>query len=178
MELNTELKKIAIVGPECTGKSELAQFLASRYNTLWVPEYARNYLDNLVRPYNVDDLTVIAHGQMRLEEEYVRDANGILFCDTTLLVIKIWSEFVYGYCDPSIISTFEKSTYDLHLLTYIDVPWEDDPQREHPGKREELYQIYLEQIKKMNAPFVEIRGEREQRRKVAIEAIDRLKSNE
>ena len=172
--MSTELKKVAIVGPECTGKSDLAQFLAAKYNTSWVPEYARNYIDNLVRPYNVDDLTVIAHGQLRLEEEYVRDANGILFLDTTLLVIKIWSEFKYGYCEPSIAAALNEREYDLHLLTYIDIPWEDDPQREHPGKREELYQIYLEQIKTMSVPFVEIRGEREQRRRTAIEAIDRL----
>lgn len=172
--MNTELKKVAIVGPECTGKSELAQFLAAQYNTSWVPEYARNYIDNLVRPYNVDDLTVIAHGQLRLEEEYVRDAKGILFFDTTLLVVKIWSEFKYGYCDPSIAAALTETKYDLHLLTYIDIPWEDDPQREHPGKREELYQIYLEQIRTMNVPFVEIRGEREQRRRTAIDAIDRL----
>jgi NadR type nicotinamide-nucleotide adenylyltransferase len=176
--VNNELLRVAIVGPECTGKSGLAQFLASHYNTLWVPEYARNYLDNLVRPYNENDLTAIAHGQMRLEEEYARDANKILFCDTTLLVIKIWSEFKYGYSDPWIIEGVERSNYDLHLLTYIDIPWEEDPQREHPEKREELYQIYLEQIKAMNVPFVEIRGEREQRRRAAVQAIDRLGRNE
>ena len=172
--MSTEIKKIAIVGPECTGKSDLAQFLATHYNTSWVPEYARNYIDNLVRPYNVDDLTVIAHGQMRLEEEYVRDANGILFCDTTLLVIKIWSEFKYGNCDPFIIETIKDRKYDLYLLTYVDIPWQEDPLREHPDKREELYEIYLNELKNLSTPFVEIRGDRSQRKKTAIEAIDRL----
>ncbi len=172
--MNDEIKKVAIVGPECTGKSDLAQFLARHYNTVWVPEYARPYIDNLVRPYNQDDLTVIAHGQQRLEQEWIKEANRILFCDTTLLVIKIWSEFKYGNCDPSILEALKNSFYDLHLLTYIDVLWEEDPQREHPNEREQLYEIYLKEIKTMNVPFVEIRGEREQRRKTAIEAIDRL----
>ena len=135
--------KIAIVGPECTGKSELAETLALHYNTAWVPEYARHYIDNLVRPYNESDLVVIAHGQMRLEDEYARDSNRILFCDTTLLVIRIWSEFKFGDCDPSILDELGKRKYDLHLLTYVDIPWQDDPQREHPDKRDQLYQIYL-----------------------------------
>ncbi|HEX5171112.1 MAG TPA: ATP-binding protein [Cyclobacteriaceae bacterium] len=174
--MNNSLRKVAIVGPECTGKSELAMFLAKHYNTQWVPEYARNYLDNLVRPYNENDLIVIAHGQKRLEEEYVRDANGFLFIDTTLLVIKIWSEFKYGRCDPTIIQSLESSSYDLHLLTYIDIPWEADPQREHPDKRAELYQIYLAQIKAMKVPFAEIRGERQERRTTAIQAIESLKT--
>jgi NadR type nicotinamide-nucleotide adenylyltransferase len=169
---------VAIVGPECTGKSDLAQFLAMYYNTRWVPEYARHYIDNLVRPYNQEDLTVIANEQLNLEKEYSKDANRVLFLDTTLLVIKIWSDFKFGSTDPFILKELDNSEYHLHLLTYIDIPWEDDPQREHPYKREELYQIYLEHLKTMNVPFVEIRGEREHRRKTAIDAIDRLATNE
>lgn len=175
---NNNLKRIAIVGPECTGKSELSETLAKHYKTSWVPEYARGYIDNLVRPYSQDDLITIAHGQLRMEDVWGKDANNIIFCDTTLLVIKIWSEFKYGHCDPSIIASLESTHYDLHLLTYIDIPWKEDPQREHPDKRDVLYEIYLREIKAMNVPFVEIRGNREQRKKTAIEAIDRLLKNE
>jgi len=169
-----ELKKVAIVGPECTGKSDLAQYLASYYQTAWVPEYARGYLDNLVRPYNQADLITIAHGQLRLEDSWMTSAQQVLICDTNLLVIKIWSEFKFGQVDPAIVRDMENRSYDLHLLTYVDIPWEEDPQREHPDKREHLYEIYLKEIQAMNTPFVEIRGEREHRRKTAVEAIDRL----
>ena len=92
----SEIKKIAVIGPECTGKSDLSQFLAEHFQTAWVPEYARRYLDNLVRPYHQDDLLTISHGQMRLEDEWERDANKILICDTNLYVIKVWSEFKFG----------------------------------------------------------------------------------
>lgn len=176
--IDNNLKKIAIVGPECTGKSDLASFLATRYNTVWVPEYARGYLDNLVRPYEQQDLLTIAHGQQRLEAEWALSANGLLFCDTTLLVIKIWSEVRYGNCDPEIVSALNDSHYDLHLLTYVDIPWEDDPQREHPDKREMLYSMYHEQLSAMKVPFVEIKGEREERRRKAIEAVDALLSRQ
>jgi NadR type nicotinamide-nucleotide adenylyltransferase len=172
--MNVPAIKIAIVGPECTGKSSLSQFLADHYHTAWVPEYARGYLDNLHRPYDQSDLLHIAEGQLRLEDEFSNDANKLLVCDTNLIVIKIWSEFNYGTCDPLIVKLMQARKYDLYLLTYIDIPWEEDPLREHPTKREELYQAYYRELTGQGVPFVVIQGEREQRRKTAIEAINKL----
>lgn len=171
------VKKVAIIGPECTGKSDLSNYLAEQFHTEWVPEYARGYIDNLTRPYEQHDLLTIAHGQLRLEDAYTRNAEGILFCDTNLYVIKIWSEFKFGSCPPEILQNIETRKYDLYLLTYIDIPWQEDPQREHPHKREELYQIYLKQMKEQTVPFVEIKGDRELRRKTAVEAITKLNVN-
>jgi NadR type nicotinamide-nucleotide adenylyltransferase len=168
------VKKVAVIGPECTGKSSLSEFLADHFKTDWVPEYARGYLDNLIRPYEQHDLLAIARGQMRIEDEWVRDAKDLMICDTNLYVIKVWSEFKYGNCDEEILKHIAKRRYDLYLLTYIDLPWEEDPQREHPDKREELYQIYLNEMKNQPVPFVEIKGERELRTKTAIEAIEKL----
>lgn len=169
------VKRIVVIGPECTGKTDLAEFLASHYATQCVPEYARGYLDNLVRPYNQDDLITIAHGQTRIEDEFARTANQFLICDTNLYVIKIWSEFKYGECAPEILDQIKNRSYDLYLLTYVDVPWEDDPQREHPDKRNELYEIYLNELRTQPVPFVEIRGDRDARRQKAIEAIEALR---
>lgn len=168
------IKRVAIVGPECTGKSDLSQYLASYFNSVWVPEYAREYIDNLHRQYERGDLTVIARGQLQLEDSYARDANGILFCDTNLYVVKVWSEFKFGTCSAEIIKMIATRKYDLYLLTYVDIPWQEDAQREHPNKREELYQIYLNEMQTQPVPFVEIRGEKELRRKSAVEAITKL----
>jgi len=168
------IKKVAIIGPECTGKSALSQYLSEHFKTVWVPEYARAYIDNLVRPYHQEDLLTIAHGQLRLEDAYTRDAKSVLICDTNLYVIKVWSEFKFGNCSPEILKHIASRKYDLYLLTYIDLPWEDDPQREHPHEREQLYQIYFNELKNQSVPFVEIKGEREQRRKTAVEAIGKL----
>lgn len=168
------VKRIVVIGPECTGKTDLSEFLASHYDTEYVPEYARGYLNNLVRPYNQDDLITIANGQLRIEDEFARTAKGLLICDTNLYVIKIWSEFKYGECAPEILDQIKNRSYDLYLLTYVDVPWEDDPQREHPDKRNELYEIYLNELRNQPVPFVEIRGDRDARRQKAIDAIDAL----
>ncbi|HEY8938295.1 MAG TPA: ATP-binding protein [Cyclobacteriaceae bacterium] len=167
-------KKVAIIGPECTGKSELSKYLAEHFKTSWVPEYARGYMDNLTRPYELNDLITIAHGQVRLEDSYERTTPSVLFCDTNLYVIKVWSEFKFGTCPSEILKSIAERKYDLYLLTYIDIPWEEDPQREHPDKREELYNIYLNEMKNQPVPFVEIRGERELRRQIAVEATTKL----
>lgn len=169
-----DIKKIAIIGPECTGKSELSLFLAGHYQTVWVPEYARAYLDNLNRPYNQNDLLKIAQGQLRLEDEYARDAQKVLICDTNLYVIKVWSQFKYGTCAPEILRQIETRRYDLYLLTYVDITWEADPLREHPDQREALYNIYYHEMKAQHVPFVEIKGDRELRRSAALQAIDPL----
>jgi nicotinamide riboside kinase len=86
------IKKVVIIGPECTGKSVLSQFLAEQFHTDWVPEYAREYLDELERPYEQDDLLHIASGQLKLEDKLSVNAKKLLVCDTNLYVIKVWSD--------------------------------------------------------------------------------------
>jgi len=169
------VKKVVVIGPECTGKTDLSQFLASHFKTDWVPEYARSYIDNLVRPYAENDLLTIAHGQIRIEDEWTRGGNNsVLICDTNLYVIKVWSLFKFGTCNEDILRQIASRQYDLYLLTFIDVPWEDDPQREHPDKRYELYEAYLNEMKNQPVPFIEIKGEKEQRRKTAIDAVEKI----
>jgi NadR type nicotinamide-nucleotide adenylyltransferase len=170
----TEIKKVAIIGPECTGKSALSEFLADQFKTVWVPEYARGYLENLTRPYAENDLLTIAHGQLRLEDTWAANVNKVMICDTNLYVIKVWSQFKFGQVHPEILKSIQTRKYDLYLLTYIDLPWEEDPQREHPDKRQQLYDIYKKEMMNQSVPFMEIRGEREERRKTAVEAIQKL----
>lgn len=167
-------KIVTIIGPECTGKTDLSTFLAAHFHTAWVPEYARAYLNKLNHPYEVTDLTKIAHGQVRLEEEWLADANRVLICDTNLLVIKIWSEAKFGTCDPEILRLHQSRRYDLLLLTHVDVPWENDPQREHPEKREHFMNIYRAEVQAAGVPVVEISGDRETRRAKAVAAIQQL----
>lgn len=169
-----EVKKVVVIGPECTGKSELSQYLAARFDTVWVPEFARQYLEALERPYSADDLPIIARGQLALEDGMLPRANGVLFCDTDLHVIKIWSYFKYGYCDPEILEAIKARKYDLYLLTYVDIPWVSDPLREHPDQRRELYALYLKELQTQSVPFVEINGDRQQRQALAVDAVSKL----
>lgn len=168
------VKKVVIIGPECTGKSELSEYLAGYFNTCWVPEFARSYLDKLNRPYHEHDLISIARGQIDEEDKHLPKARKVMICDTNLLVIKIWSNFKYGRCDQEILQLIQSRTYDLFLLTYIDLPWQFDPQREHPEKRKALWEIYQSELSNVTAPVVIIKGQREKRRQTAVNAIQKM----
>lgn len=170
-----KVRRIAIVGPECTGKTDLARFLADHYKTVWVPEFARTYLETLDRAYIKSDLLQIAKGQLMLEDSIAEQAHQFLFCDTNLIVVKIWSEFKYGSCDEAILKYMRARAYDLHLLTDVDLPWEDDPLREHPDKRQELFALYEAELKNNNIRYRKISGDFTARRAAAITAIDTLK---
>lgn len=166
------IKRIAITGPESTGKSELAISLANQYNSLRVPEYARIYINQLNHPYSYDDILEIAKGQIVNENTLTEKANGLLFCDTDLSVTKIWCEFKYGKCHEWILKKLQTHTYDLYLLCNIDIPWEDDPQREHPDQRKELFQIYLNEMTSRNLNYGIVSGIGSKRLKNAIEIIE------
>jgi NadR type nicotinamide-nucleotide adenylyltransferase len=168
--------KVVVIGPESTGKSTLSEQLAAHYQTVWVQEFARQYLEELSRPYEQQDLLTIAEGQLALEDELARQANGLLVCDTDLHVIKVWSEHKYGTCDPRILEQIATRPYDLYLLTYIDIPWEEDPQREYPdpAMREYFYNIYKDLVAASGVPWVVIKGSFEERRSLAIAAVDNL----
>lgn len=165
------IKKIAIVGPESTGKSELSQQLARDLETEWVPEYARFYLDRLPRDYEKNDLLEIAKGQLAWEEEKLGYANKYLICDTNLIVIKIWSDHKYGETDPWIIENLKSRPYDYYLLPNIDLPWRPDPQREHPDKRDYFFKIYKEYLESNKLPYSIVSGIEEGRLQNAVDAL-------
>jgi len=166
------MKKIAITGPESTGKSLLASQLADHFNTVYVPEFARGYIDSLDRPYEPGDIVEIARGQLGLEQELAPEANRILFCDTELIVTKIWSLHKYGHCDPYILDNIIGNRYDLYLLCDIDLPWEEDPQREHPHLRAYFFDWYKKELEGYGFPYAFIRGMGSQRLEQAISVIE------
>ena len=135
----TEIVKIALFGPESTGKTTLAKQLAEYYKTVWVPEFARDYLqekwDENQHVCDVDDMLPIAYGQTQLENELLLKANKYLFCDTNLMVTKVFSEVYYNFCDPLLDQAALEHEYDLFFLTDIDVPWEKDDIRDSPDRK-------------------------------------------
>jgi NadR type nicotinamide-nucleotide adenylyltransferase len=150
--------KIAVVGPESTGKSKLSEELAKHFNTIWVPEYSREYLKEIGLNYTLNDIININNGQLHLENELINKANALLFCDTTPLVNKIWCEYKYQMCPPEIEESFTNTFYNYHFLCDIDLPWEEDPLREHPNQRKELFDYYEQTLTKHQRPFSVIRG--------------------
>ncbi len=182
------LKKVVILGPESTGKSTLCEQLAQHYETMWCPEFAREYLLMNGTNYDFEDLEVIAKGQLALEDEYATllenqsetmMENGEhlpLFIDTNMYVMKVWSEFVFEKCHRFILEEIVKRQYDLYLLCNTDLPWVKDELREYPdlASRRKLYNIYEDIMINQSVPWVDISGSYEERLKKAISAVDKL----
>ena|ERR1700722_10837709 len=171
---NDNIIRIAIVGPESTGKSELSKDLAKHFNTCYVPEYAREYIGELERPYTIDDIVAISKGQMELEDQMAEKANKILICDTNLVVTKIWAEHVFKQYPDWILSNLKKRHYAFHLLTNIDTPWVTDPQREHPHLREYLFKKYRSELDNEKVAYTIISGIGNERLLQAIRAINKI----
>jgi nicotinamide riboside kinase len=167
---------IGIVGPESTGKSTLTLALAKHYQVGYVPEVAREYLNRLGREYQFEDLKIIASLQLETENAQRNQKQELVICDTTLLVVKIWSEFKYNQCDDWILQAEIESKYDLFLLTDIDLPWVEDPLREHPHERARLFSIYYRSLIQKNQPFKVIFGNEKERFESAVQAIESVKS--
>ena len=174
----TEIIKIALFGPESTGKTTLAKQLAEYYKTEWVPEFARDYLqekwDASQQICSVDDMLPIAYGQAKLENEQTLIANKYLFCDTNLMVTKVFSEVYYNYCDPLLNEAASQHQYDLFFLTDIDVPWEKDDLRDNAEGRESVFAVFKQSLIDHNKPFLTLSGDKNLRLKKAIAIIEDL----
>jgi len=165
--------KIAITGPESTGKSFLAEALAKHYDTVWVKEFARDFLNQIQRPYSFDDISYIAQQQAYKEMDKARDANKFLFCDTDMLVCKIWQEFVFQKVSNQVDELFQNNPYQFTLLCNIDLPWEKDPLREHPDNRKELLKMYINNLNRFHRPYAIIKGLGEERVRNAVEVLEK-----
>ncbi|GGE98344.1 DUF4301 family protein [Flavobacterium limi] len=174
----TNIIKIALFGPESTGKTTLAKQLADHYETEWVPEFARDYLqakwDKNQQLCTERDMMPIAYGQVVLENEKLDTAQKYLFCDTNLMVTKVFSEVYYGSCNPLLNEAALAHEYDLFFLTDIDVPWEKDDIRDTPNKRETVFSVFKQTLIDNNKPFITISGDKERRLAKATAIIDNL----
>ena len=171
--------KVVLFGPESTGKTTLSRHLARHYNSVWVPEYAREYLQNKWnnerKTCEPKDLLPIAKGQMKLENELAQKTDSVLICDTDLLETKVYSEAYYvGSCDPLLEKYALENTYDLYFLTYIDTPWEADDLRDKPHERERMFNAFEQELIKQNRPYVLLKGDKNTRLETAIKHIDQL----
>ncbi len=171
--------KVVLFGPESTGKTTLSIQLARHYNSVWVPEFARDYLqekwNNQRKTCENHDLIPIAAGQMKLENELAKKADQVLFCDTDLLETKVYSQEYYGgFVDPKLDKAAKINAYDLYLLTYIDTPWEADDLRDRPELRLEMFNAFEKALKDHDKNYILLKGDKTTRLETAITAIDKI----
>jgi NadR type nicotinamide-nucleotide adenylyltransferase len=166
--------RIAILGPESTGKTALAKALAEHYKAPWISEYAREYVEKLARPYTYDDVCQIAQVQIEQEKQYNDPSfeNGnYVFFDTDLIITKVWFEYRYSRIPVFVTDWMTVNNFDLYLLCSPDLPWEFDPVREHGADREFFFDWYKREIEQTGKPYVVVSGIGEKRIQNAIDAI-------
>ncbi|WP_127844547.1 AAA family ATPase [Psychroflexus aestuariivivens] len=179
VQTKTKLTKIVLFGPESSGKTSLAKALAESYNTEWVPEFAREYLqkkyDDSAEICEEEDLIPIAIGQMKWENEKSKTAKNLLFCDTNLLQTYVYATVYFEDFKNETLKEYAfKHDYDFYFLTYIDTPWEEDDLRDKPNERIEMFEIFKHFLKANNLPFAVISGSLEQRILKAQSIIENL----
>ncbi len=172
--LENNIQKIIICGPESTGKTFLSRDLAMHYNTSWIPEYARTYISGLAREYNYDDLVHIAEKQIFELNNLPKNARKFVFFDTGLIITKIWFLEVYKKYPLWLDEEIKKNKPELYLLCYYDLPWQFDVLRENGSleRRAYLFDKYQKEIEKIGCKYQIIRGFNEERLNLALNIID------
>ena len=150
--------KVAITGPESTGKTSLCRFLSLYFDEPRSEEYARQYLEEKGPRYAINELDTIAKGQLEAQKRATAAAKKIVFFDTELTVIKIWSEVKFGVVSGEIERCYKKQKVDLFLLPFYDLPWAYDPLRESEKDRASLFSRYLHEMNDRHYNYRVIRG--------------------
>jgi len=163
--------RIAITGPESSGKTTLAKALSEHYNISFVPEFARTYLEKTEGKYKQLDLDIIAQGQLK---SIISAEDTIVISDTDFSVLEIWSQYKYKNTSELINKLVQKDLFDLHILCSPDIPWEADLLRENPNSRDLLFELYSKSLNSNNKNFIVVNGSAKNRLEKSIQAVDPL----
>ncbi|MFD0932338.1 AAA family ATPase [Psychroflexus salinarum] len=174
-----ELTKIVLFGPESSGKSSLAEALAEVYDTEWVPEFARDYLqekyNNSAEVCHPSDLIPIAKGQIQLENKLAKRAKDYLFCDTNVLQTLTYAKVYFENFQNDVLEQCVKHhEYTHYFLTFIDTPWVADDLRDKPDERSEMFSTFEDTLIRRNLPYTILKGDLKQRLQKAKSIIKTL----
>ena len=162
--------KIAITGPESSGKTTLTKALAEALGWRSAPEYAREYLEISNGTYGFDDLEKIAEGHF----DRIKNDDHDLIVDTDFIVMKVWSNVRFGKTAERIQELIELDLFDLHIVCMPEIPWEPDPLRENPTDRDVLLKHYIDELEASSKKWITVSGSHEERLAKALQEIQNL----
>jgi NadR type nicotinamide-nucleotide adenylyltransferase len=168
------IRRVTVTGSESTGKTWLAERLARRFETIWVPEFSREYLLQKGAPLDASDVEPIARGQMNSEDDVLARVRELLVLDTDLVSTVVYAKHYYGTCPPWVEHSARKRLADLYLLCDVDVPWVADAARDRPAARDEMHAAFAKHLERYGAHSTLVRGAWEEREAAAISAIETL----
>jgi nicotinamide riboside kinase len=168
-QLQDTMRRIAFTGPESSGKTTLAKWVADQLNCPWVPEVARDYLTERNGVYEQADLNAMAIEQVEKWEQ-INNEPFVVY-DTEMTVFEIWSQVKYGEVSSEINALSSNQHIDHYFLCSPDIPWEEDPLRENPSDRDALFALYYQSLVQKNVAFTVISGSVEQRQQRVLDVL-------
>ena len=160
-----------MIGPESTGKTTLCRAMAEHFQTQWVPEYSRDFVENIQRTYTLADIEYCTKKQLEAEDNILQISNQFIFCDTELIIAKVWCEDIFDFCPAWIEKAITDKEYDLYLLTSPDLPFVHDPVRENADRRNYFFTLYKQELEKRSFSFSIIQGAGNRRFENALKTI-------
>ncbi len=168
--IHPEPIKIAITGPESTGKTQLALYLSKELGYAYVAEVARELMEKGRKINQSNDLVQMAHQQIKAENKYSQ--NGSIICDTDLTVLYVWCKDKYHHVPLALQSLMAHHRYSITLLCAPDIPWEPDPLRVNPYDRERLFDLYKSVLESHQVQYSIIHGSGPSRMLLAKKQIE------
>ena len=163
--------RIAITGPESSGKTSLAEQLAKHFSADLITEFARTYLEAQDGKYTKSDLPIIASGHL---SNIIKSQNSIQIIDTDFIGMKIWSDYRFQNTEESIIELIHQNTFDAHILCTPDIPWEEDPLRENQHDRDVLFELFQQELQAFNKEYIVVAGSHDNRFKESVSYVQAL----
>jgi NadR type nicotinamide-nucleotide adenylyltransferase len=164
--------RIAILGAESTGKSTLAEALAMYYDTVWVPEYLREFVETRGRVPDEEDQFGIAREQHAREDAAAPAASRFLFCDTTPLMTAVYSQHYWGRVDQQLAALAAPHDYAFTLVSAPDLPWEPDGlMRDSDEVRQAVHRLLVDMLEQRGVRFLLVRGGLTNRLRQAEDAL-------
>jgi nicotinamide riboside kinase len=177
--MKDRLRRIAIIGAECVGKTELAQHLADVLPGLWIPEYLREFCERTQRtPLAAEQAPILAEQRAREEAAVAQaHAEGLawVLADSAPLVTAAYSELFFADASLYPAAVAHHTRYDATLLLMPDLPWvADGIQRDGPAVRQAVHELLLRRLQAADLAFDLIEGADARRTEAARAALRRL----
>ncbi len=162
--------RICVLGGESSGKTTLAQALASRLATAWAPEYGRELWEARAGQLEYADMLHIAKLQAERERLLARQAQRWLVCDTGPLTTRYYSEAMFGRIDVELLQRAGQR-YEQVFLCAPDFPFVQDGTRRDEDFRRHQHDWYLAELRVRAMPFTLLEGPLAQRVERALDGL-------
>jgi len=170
------ITKVVFLGAPSTGKTTLARELAAAHQTVWMPEYGREFWDKnqSERRLSMDQLVEIAEGHREKEDALFQDANRSVFIDTDATTTFNFSRYYHGKVHPRLSDLADDTLtrYDLFFLCDSDIPYDNTSDRSGEANRQVFQQQTKADLLERKIPFITLTGPLNKRMKEVSDILN------